>query len=221
MSAPQEKRAEDVLKSKHKKAKRSSVIPPADAPSPSAEHAATLAASEGAPSEKKSKKDKKAKKRASEDADGKAAEQDDIAPAEDAPAKKKAKVEPATNGDAAEDPKEAKRRRKEEKRAKKAAAGETGTSAATPAGAASADADMPVDESAARAFLESNNITIQTPDGSVARPMLAFDELSGKIDKRLRQMLDAEGFKAPTPIQACCWPVLLRGKDVVGIAETG
>ena len=30
-----------------------------------------------------------------------------------------------------------------------------------------------------------------------------------------------EGFDKPSPIQAQCWPVLLSGRDLVGIAKTG
>merc|ERR1719453_2928908 len=29
------------------------------------------------------------------------------------------------------------------------------------------------------------------------------------------------GFKKPTPIQAYCWPILLDGRNVVGVAKTG
>ena len=28
-------------------------------------------------------------------------------------------------------------------------------------------------------------------------------------------------FKKPTPIQSMCWPTLLAGKDLVGVAQTG
>uniref|UniRef100_A0A7S3XUU1 RNA helicase n=1 Tax=Heterosigma akashiwo TaxID=2829 RepID=A0A7S3XUU1_HETAK len=30
-----------------------------------------------------------------------------------------------------------------------------------------------------------------------------------------------EGFTAPTPIQAQCWPILSAGRDLIGVAETG
>eukprot|EP00913_Durusdinium_trenchii_P011403 g10711.t1 len=35
------------------------------------------------------------------------------------------------------------------------------------------------------------------------------------------QFLKDAGFKAPTPIQAYTWPVLMAGKDVIGVAKTG
>lgn len=72
--------------------------------------------------------------------------------------------------------------------------------------------------------MESNNITIEMPEESndkPPRPMLAFTELEGKIEPNLKERLDAEGFTKPTLIQSCCWPVLLQGRDIVGVAETG
>ncbi|GAK63578.1 DEAD-domain-containing protein [Moesziomyces antarcticus] len=158
-------------------------------------------------SEKKDKKDKKSKKRQADDEDSNGA------------------------GDA-EDDKAAKKRRKEEKKAKKAAAKASAatsvesTPAATPAPVAStsAAAFTPTNPAAARAFLETNNITIEAPEESNERPplpMVDFRELDGKIDAAVKKTLDAQGFTTPTPIQACCWPVLLQNKDVVGIAETG
>lgn len=48
-------------------------------------------------------------------------------------------------------------------------------------------------------------------------PLTTFDALP--ISPKLAAAFKT--FKAPTPIQACAWPALLDGKDVVGIAETG
>jgi ATP-dependent RNA helicase RhlE len=41
------------------------------------------------------------------------------------------------------------------------------------------------------------------------------------LDTRLLKALDAQGYKTPTPIQAQSIPVLLQGKDLLGIAQTG
>lgn len=190
-----EKALEDRAKSLHKKEKKA------------AKAAAAASSAEGSPSpaspakkDKKEKKDKKDKKRSADDAD----EDDDKA---------------------------AKKRRKEEKKAKKAAAkaasATTSTAASsvesTPAPVASTSF-TPTNPAAARAFLEANNITIEAPEESNERPplpMVDFRELDGKIDAAVKKTLDAQGFTTPTPIQACCWPVLLQNKDVVGIAETG
>lgn len=62
-------------------------------------------------------------------------------------------------------------------------------------------------------YLAENSITIH---GDVV-PVLDFDQLD--IQPTLREVLNK--FSKPTPIQACAWPALLEGKDVIGIAETG
>lgn len=35
------------------------------------------------------------------------------------------------------------------------------------------------------------------------------------------QEIEKAGFKEPTPIQAQGWPMALKGRDLIGIAETG
>jgi ATP-dependent RNA helicase DBP3 len=62
-------------------------------------------------------------------------------------------------------------------------------------------------------YLARNSIAIH---GDVT-PILSFSSLD--VPDQLRQCLLT--FKEPTPIQACTWPPLLAGQDVVGIAETG
>lgn len=37
----------------------------------------------------------------------------------------------------------------------------------------------------------------------------------------LRKALLDLKFEKPTPIQSCTWPALIKGKDAIGIAETG
>jgi len=49
--------------------------------------------------------------------------------------------------------------------------------------------------------------------------MKSFENLN--LTKQLYQALDELGFESPTPIQALSCPVILSGKDVVGIAQTG
>jgi ATP-dependent RNA helicase DBP3 len=111
--------------------------------------------------------------------------------------------------------------RKARKAAKKAKKEATANGASTSVGASVPSKTNP---SAARAYMEANNITIEAPEESTERPplpMISFDELDGQIDPRLKSEIDKNKFQKPTPIQACCWSVLLAGKDVVGIAETG
>ncbi|THH12171.1 hypothetical protein EW145_g170 [Phellinidium pouzarii] len=85
-------------------------------------------------------------------------------------------------------------------------------------------------ESEISSYLSEHAITINygssaQPGGSVStvpnslKPILSFHELSSRIHPSLQSALSS--FKNPTPIQACSWPAILEGRDVVGIAETG
>ncbi|WP_258105530.1 DEAD/DEAH box helicase [Marinoscillum sp. MHG1-6] len=49
--------------------------------------------------------------------------------------------------------------------------------------------------------------------------MATFDDL--KLSKPLTNAIEDLGFTSPTPIQEQAFPVILSGKDVVGIAQTG
>ncbi len=51
------------------------------------------------------------------------------------------------------------------------------------------------------------------------RPEATFAELG--IDDRLLRVLQDVGYETPSPIQAETIPLLLEGKDVVGLAQTG
>ncbi|KAI0820634.1 P-loop containing nucleoside triphosphate hydrolase protein [Trametes gibbosa] len=69
-----------------------------------------------------------------------------------------------------------------------------------------------------QSFLKKHEITLHIPDGVPSyEPILSFDRLD--VPAKLRAAFN--GFKEPTPIQACSWPPALDGRDVVGIAETG
>lgn len=35
------------------------------------------------------------------------------------------------------------------------------------------------------------------------------------------QQIERQGFQKPSPIQAHSWPILLSGKDMIGISQTG
>ncbi|EIW72283.1 hypothetical protein TREMEDRAFT_41622 [Tremella mesenterica DSM 1558] len=64
------------------------------------------------------------------------------------------------------------------------------------------------------AFLNEHAITLEP---RLFPPQLSIADLP--IDVSFRPYLSQ--FTKPTPIQACSWPPLLAGRDVVGIAETG
>lgn len=49
--------------------------------------------------------------------------------------------------------------------------------------------------------------------------MLSFPELN--LSKPLQSAIDELGFENPTPIQSEAYPVILSGRDIVGIAQTG
>jgi ATP-dependent RNA helicase RhlE len=49
--------------------------------------------------------------------------------------------------------------------------------------------------------------------------MESFEDFN--ISKQLRYAITDLGFERPTPIQAKAFPVILGGKDMVGIAQTG
>jgi ATP-dependent RNA helicase DBP3 len=68
-------------------------------------------------------------------------------------------------------------------------------------------------------YLKSNNIAIHEPVGytTPTLPVIDFERLA--IPGNLKAVL--RDFDKPTPIQACSWPALLAGSDVIGIAETG
>jgi len=50
-------------------------------------------------------------------------------------------------------------------------------------------------------------------------PTHAFADF--QVDHRIKQNVEAKGYKQPTPIQDQAIPLILNGKDVVGIANTG
>jgi ATP-dependent RNA helicase DeaD len=64
-------------------------------------------------------------------------------------------------------------------------------------------------------------MTVDTPStpGAAEEHTITFAELG--IDSRVLATLDEVGYENPTPIQAATIPVLLQGKDVVGLAQTG
>ncbi len=53
----------------------------------------------------------------------------------------------------------------------------------------------------------------------VFKPQYSFDDL--EIDYKLKQAIKSRGFVDPTPIQEKAIPVVLAGKDVIGLANTG
>ncbi|KAK0562036.1 RNA-dependent ATPase [Tilletia horrida] len=201
--------------------------------------AATAAAAEKA-ARKAAKKEAKKRKREAAAAAAQAQVDDSTEPdqEEQEPKRKKnkkAQSEAAQQQDNDDDQDSEKAKRKEEKKAKKdkkkdkSKKESNGDEATSTASTSTPTVIAPSDASAARDFLKTNNITIEVPDDDspsssskqTPLPMIAFSELKPHLQPALWTALESQGFKAPTPIQACCWPILLGGSDVVGIAETG
>ena len=68
-------------------------------------------------------------------------------------------------------------------------------------------------------FVIKNNITYEPEDAglTIYQPVLTFAALP--LDGSLRKGLSQ--YTTPTPIQSASFPVMMAGKDVIGIAETG
>jgi ATP-dependent RNA helicase DDX43 len=71
--------------------------------------------------------------------------------------------------------------------------------------------------------LEKNGISVvdlSDNDRPPPNPVLTFQQAFAKYPDVLEN-LHQRNFKEPTPIQSQAWPILLKGYDMVGIAQTG
>ncbi|KAJ6638339.1 putative ATP-dependent RNA helicase DDX43 [Pseudolycoriella hygida] len=73
----------------------------------------------------------------------------------------------------------------------------------------------------------NNNITVSRafPDQPLAEvpipnPVMTFDQCFAEYPDMLSE-IKKQGFEKPSPIQAQAWPILLKGEDMIGIAQTG
>uniref|UniRef100_A0A1I8HPY8 RNA helicase n=1 Tax=Macrostomum lignano TaxID=282301 RepID=A0A1I8HPY8_9PLAT len=75
-------------------------------------------------------------------------------------------------------------------------------------------------------YAELNNITVQdlkeesSTKRSIPNPVRKFEEAWSPYPGIMREIMK-NGFERPTPIQCQAWPVLLKGMDFIGIAQTG
>ncbi|BGP57085.1 hypothetical protein JCM8202_006315 [Rhodotorula sphaerocarpa] len=111
---------------------------------------------------------------------------------------------------------EGERTAKKAKKSKKAGGDDASAPASAPvASTSTAPAPAPAE---VEAFLADNNISYEPASTSTALPpVLSFAALP--LDDGVRKGLS--GFSKPTPIQSASFPLMLAGRDVVGIAETG
>ncbi|AOA62297.1 RNA-dependent ATPase [Komagataella phaffii CBS 7435] len=75
-----------------------------------------------------------------------------------------------------------------------------------------------VDQATIDAYLKENEISIDDPHNAEVSPILNFSMLQG-IEEKIKNKISQ--FDKPTTIQAVSWPYLLKGNDVIGVAETG
>eukprot|EP00928_Gymnodinium_smaydae_P035528 TRINITY_DN24992_c0_g1_i1.p1 TRINITY_DN24992_c0_g1~~TRINITY_DN24992_c0_g1_i1.p1 ORF type:complete len:587 (+),score=100.78 TRINITY_DN24992_c0_g1_i1:63-1823(+) len=57
-------------------------------------------------------------------------------------------------------------------------------------------------------------------DGS-PEPWATFDRAEAGLGKEIVDVMRSSGFSEPTPIQAHTWPILVAGRDLIGVAKTG
>jgi ATP-dependent RNA helicase DBP3 len=80
------------------------------------------------------------------------------------------------------------------------------------------DGKLGVEE--AKAYFEANVVKVHVPEGKdVDITPLAGFRVDG-FAKKLVKYCESK-YEKPTPIQACCWPVIMQKSDVCGIAKTG
>jgi len=110
-----------------------------------------------------------------------------------------------------------------------------GTAAADDATAVDDDLDEYASfEESLQAYREIHDIKLHSLDESEISsasleqkeefyPVTTFHDLAAEfsLDARLLNASIQPSFNHPTPIQAQCWPLLLAGMDVIGVAQTG
>eukprot|EP00448_Togula_jolla_P012623 CAMPEP_0170616762 /NCGR_PEP_ID=MMETSP0224-20130122/26041_1 /TAXON_ID=285029 /ORGANISM="Togula jolla, Strain CCCM 725" /LENGTH=634 /DNA_ID=CAMNT_0010942577 /DNA_START=31 /DNA_END=1935 /DNA_ORIENTATION=+ len=67
-------------------------------------------------------------------------------------------------------------------------------------------------------FREMHQIIVES---GCPPPLESFDAAVPHLGKALVKSLRAQGYTAPTPIQAQAWPIALEGRDMIGVAKTG
>uniref|UniRef100_A0A7S4SFD2 RNA helicase n=1 Tax=Alexandrium monilatum TaxID=311494 RepID=A0A7S4SFD2_9DINO len=72
----------------------------------------------------------------------------------------------------------------------------------------------------AEAYFKANQVNVSVPDGKDVdiAPLSGFRH--DGFAKKLMKYCEGK-FESPTPIQACCWPIIMQRCDVCGIAKTG
>lgn len=125
-------------------------------------------------------------------------------------------AEPELNGTATEVEEPKPKKEKKDKKSKKTKVDPS----SEPVASASAAPPAPsLNSTEVAAFVTENNIIYDPPETATSHypPVLSFASLP--LDSGLRKGLS--GYEKPTPIQSASFPVMMAGRDVIGIAETG
>ncbi|BGP18496.1 hypothetical protein JCM10213_001188 [Rhodosporidiobolus nylandii] len=170
-----------------------------DAPAPAVEQQGETDEERKAREKREKKEKKKADKKRKREEDGGAGEAEAEAAKED--------------GD-----KPSKKSKKSAAPAAAAAVADAPSSSSTSAPVASTSAAPAPSSAECEAFLKENNVSyVPETTASDYPPVLSFAQLP--LHDGVRKGL--AGFTKPTPIQSASFPLMLGGRDVVGIAETG
>jgi superfamily II DNA/RNA helicase len=72
-------------------------------------------------------------------------------------------------------------------------------------------------------FREKNEIRVfgGNDENAVPNPITQFEYAAGNFPNSVMKTIKVLKFVNPTPIQAQAWPIILKGYDMVGLAETG
>lgn len=68
--------------------------------------------------------------------------------------------------------------------------------------------------------MEISALDLSDEQKPIPNPVRTFDEAFRQYPEILKE-IEKNKFVKPTPIQSQCWPILLQGKDLIGIAQTG
>ncbi|GAA6014990.1 hypothetical protein JCM10207_008695 [Rhodosporidiobolus poonsookiae] len=199
---PEELAAKAERKAAKKAAKQQQLAQPSSAPQPAAASTANAAETDD---ERKAREKREKKERKKADKKRKREEEDGAAPADAAPA-----------GEGEADEYKPKKKSKKSKGEVESSA--TPSTSSTPAPIASTSSAPAPSSADCAAFLKENNITY-VPESTATDlpPVLSFAQLP--LHDGVRKGLS--GFAKPTPIQSASFPLMLAGRDVIGIAETG
>mmetsp|Transcript_22882 Transcript_22882/g.54189 ORF Transcript_22882/g.54189 Transcript_22882/m.54189 type:complete len:507 (-) Transcript_22882:109-1629(-) len=72
----------------------------------------------------------------------------------------------------------------------------------------------------AKAYFEANQVKVHLPEGKDIDITPLSNFRHDGFAKKLMKYCEGK-FEKPTPIQACCWPIIMQRSDVCGIAKTG